>query len=188
MKGKLSDEQNKEILKTLNHTIENGVWEKSNFLKMIGKNLIKLRDEFSNKIGLGGQINSKKDHNAKIGLGSNYQEIFISLYSSTGSNFQSWEKIVQNLPKQLISRPIYGNEEDLKSVLRLKTNKHNEAYVAIYVDKKDILTLAADKASLDRLGVPLLSLKNKSLALENISRFVHSSGTYIYDNGRLVRN
>lgn len=63
-----------------------------------------------------------------------------------------------------------------------------KAYVAIYISQSDILHLSADKAPVDKLGKPLLTLKDKSISLENISRFVHVSGVYRYSNGRLIKN
>ena len=48
--------------------------------------------------------------------------------------------------------------------------------------------MSADKTPVDKLGKPLLTLKDKSLSLDNINRFVHITGTYQYGQGRLVKN
>ena len=58
----------------------------------------------------------------------------------------------------------------------------------MYINQSDILFLSADKTPVDRLGKPLLALKDKSLGLDSINRFVHQSGTYQYGQGRLVKN
>lgn len=190
MKDKLSDEQNETILKALNDAIEQGPWEQSNFLKVIGKNLIEIRDNFLNQLGASSQAQLKAEaHMAnRMALRSGQQEVYVSLYSSDGSNIQSWERIVANLPRQMISRPIYADEEDVKAMLKMKENKQNEAYVAIYINQSDILPLSPDKASVDKLGKVLLSLKDKTLNVDNISRFVHLSGVYRIANGRLIKN
>ncbi|RUR12250.1 Dot/Icm secretion system protein IcmQ [Legionella sp. km772] len=189
MNERLTDEQNARILKALNKAIEEGPWDKSNFLRMIGKNLITIRDDFLTRLGAKTEHELRNESQLanKMALRSNQQEIFISLYCFDGTNIQSWERIVANLPKQTVSRPIYANEEDLKEILKLKDNKNNEAYVAIFIDKQDILTLSSDKILKDKLGTPLLSLKDRTLNLENISRFVHSTGTYQFQRGRLVK-
>jgi intracellular multiplication protein IcmQ len=75
----------------------------------------------------------------------------------------------------------------VKSFIKSKQNRFNEAYVAIYVNQTDILTVDSDKIPLDKFGKPLLSLKNRSLCLDNITRFVHLSGVYHYRKGRLVK-
>lgn len=189
MKDRLSDEQNEAILKALNDAIEKGPWEKSNFLKVIGKNLTDVRDGFLNQLGASSHAQLKAESHLanRIALRSGQQEIYVSLYSADGTNIQSWEKIVINLPRQMISRPIYADEADIKALLKTKENKQNEAYVAIYINQFDILPLSADKAPVDKLGKTLLSLKDKTLSLDNISRFVHASGVYRYERGRLVK-
>lgn len=190
MKNRLSDQQNEMVLKALNDAIENGPWDKSNFLKVIGKNLIEIRDDFLNQLGTGSQAQLKAEtHLAnRMALRRGQKEIYISLYSSDGANLQSWEKIVVNLPRQMISRPIYADEADVIAILKTKENKVNEAYLAIYINQDDILSLSADKSSVDKLGTLLLSLKDKSLDLDNVSRFVHESGVYQLERGKLIKS
>ncbi|MBA2648244.1 MAG: Dot/Icm secretion system protein IcmQ [Legionella sp.] len=188
MNDKLSNDQNNSVLKALNEAIAQGPWDKSNFLKMIGKNLIEIRDGFLNQLDPDNQSQLKTPSHIvnRIALRSGQQEVYISLYSADGTNLQSWERIVANLPKQMISRPIYADEEDIKAVLRLKENKQNEAYVAIYINQTDILP-SSDKVLIDKLGKTLLNLKDKVLNNENISRFVHASGVYRLNYGRLIK-
>lgn len=190
MKDELSDQQTDAILKALDEAIEKGPWEDSNFLKVIGKNLREIREGFVNRLNTSGHEKSKiTAHLAnRIALRSGQQEIFIALYSSDGGNIQSWERILMNLPRQMISRPIYADEEDIKALIRTKENKLNEAYVSMYISQSDILPLPADKVPMDKLGKPLLTLKDKSLSLDNINRFVHKSGSYQFNQGKLVKN
>lgn len=189
MNTRLSNEQNDAILKALNEAIQTGPWQKSNFLKVIGKNLTEIRDNFINLLGTRHPHSLKTDSHIanRIALRSGQQEVFISLYSADGLNIQSWERIVANLPNQIISRPIYADEEDIKAVLRIKEHKQNEAYVAIYINQSDIISLSSDKASVDKLGKSLLALKTKIIKLDNISRFVHMSGVYRLKHNRLVK-
>ena len=190
MKDELSEQQTESILKALDDAIEHGPWDESNFLRVIGKNLREIRDVFANQLLLPGQEKSKiVSHLAnRIALRSGQQEIFIALYSSDGTNLQSWERILMNLPKQMISRPVYASEDDINAIIRTKENKNNEAYVSMYISQNDILQISADRTPVDKLGKPLLSLKDKSLSLDNINRFVHASGIYQYSQGRLVKN
>ena len=190
MKDDLSEQQTDEILKALDEAIEHGPWDESNFLRVIGKNLRTIRDGFSNQMNAPRQEKSKiATHLAnRIALRSGQQEIFIALYSSDGANIQSWERILMNLPRQMISRPIYASEDDIKAIIRTKENKNNEAYVSMYISQADIIQLPADKIPVDKLDKPLLTLKDKSLTLDNINRFVHTSGEYLYSHGRLIKN
>jgi intracellular multiplication protein IcmQ len=189
MKDKLSEEQSLAILKALDDAIEHGPWDKSNFLRVIGKNLQDIRDGFHSK------TTPLDHHEAKIALSiadrvklhSGQQEIFITLYSSDGTNLQAWERIIINLPKQMLSRPIYAEEEDVKSFIKTKENKNNEAYASFFINPSDILILSTEKTHLDKLGKPLLTLKDNALSLENVERFVHVSGEYQFVKGRLVK-
>ncbi|KTC91036.1 Dot/Icm secretion system protein IcmQ [Fluoribacter dumoffii] len=188
-KDSFSEEHNEAILKALDYAIHNGPWDKSNFLRSIGNRLIGIRDNYAKKINLRSreQIQSDAYLANRLALRGNQQEVFVSLYSSDGSNIQSWERIIINLPRQMISRPIYENEEQVKALIKTKENKQNEAYVAIYINKTDIIPLSPDKTLYDKLGSTLLTLKDRSLDLENVTRFVHISGVYKYSRGRLIK-
>lgn len=190
MKDELSEQQTGAILKALDDAIAEGPWDDSNFLRVIGKNLREIRESFSSEINTDGKEKAKvASHLAnRVALRSGQQEIFIALYSSNGNNLQTWEKILMNLPRQMISRPIYADEEDVEALIRTKVNKNNEAYVSMYISQTDILSLPVDKISMDKLGKPLLTLKDKSLSLDNIHYFVHRTGTYNFRQGKLVKN
>ncbi|KTD13328.1 Dot/Icm secretion system protein IcmQ [Legionella jamestowniensis] len=190
MKDELTPEQAQAILEALDETIQKGPWDESNFLRVIGKNLREIRQNFANQIGSTTEApksNASTQKEAML-LQSGQQEIFISLYTTEGNNVQAWERILANLPRQIISRPVYTNEQDVKNLIKSKQNKINEAYVVAHVNQSDILQMSADKAPADRFGRPLLTLKDRSLNLDNIVRFVHLSGVYRYIKGRLVKN
>ncbi|MGM9452638.1 Dot/Icm secretion system protein IcmQ [Legionella bozemanae] len=188
-KNTFTKEHNDAILKALDYAIQNGPWDKSNFLRSIGNRLIGIRDNFVKKINERSQEQIRADaHLAnRLALRSGQQEVFVSLYSSDGSNLQSWERIIANLPRQMISRPIYANEEQVQALIKSKENKQNEGYVAIYINETDIIHLSADKTLMDKLGSPLLTLKDRALNVDNITRFVHLSGNYKYSRGRLIK-
>lgn len=188
-KNTFTKEHNDAILKALDYAIQNGPWDKSNFLRSIGNRLIGIRDNFAKKINERSQEQIRADaHLAnRLALRSGQQEVFVSLYSSDGSNLQSWERIIANLPRQMISRPIYANEEQVQALIKSKENKQNEGYVAIYINETDIIHLSADKTLMDKLGSPLLTLKDRALNVDNITRFVHLSGHYKYSRGRLIK-
>lgn len=187
MKDELSEQQAEAILKALDEAIENGPWEESSFLRVIGKNLREIRDKFSTQVNHSEKDKLSTQMAAHTALHSDKLEVFIGLYSYDGNNMQSWERIITNLPRQMISRPIYSEEQAIKDSIRTKDNKLNEGYVSIYVEKSDVLPTTVDKTPTDKLGKSLLTLKDKSLKLENINRFVHISGIYKYLNGRLIK-
>ncbi len=191
MKNDITTEQRTAILQQLDAAIKNPHWGKSNFLKTIAKNLQQMRDDFMHDIN---NIDKKKidEINAKLAIHlsiiNNQQEIFISLYTTSGDCLAAWERILSNLSSYIISRPIYPHEEDVQFLIKSKENKINEGYVAIFVNKNDILHLAPDKILMDKFQKPLMTLKNKAIQLNNITRFVHLSGTYKFLKNRLIKN
>lgn len=189
MKDKLSEQQVLDILQALDETIAKGPWDNSNFLKVICKDLREIREGLSNYIQL--QKEQKLDPNSYV---SNRPvqvqgqiQVFVALHSREGRQIQSWERIVNNLPGQLISRPIYEHEDDIITAIKHKENKENEAYVGVFIDKSDILSVHEDKIPKDKLGKKLLVLKDNALKLENINHFVHLSVSYQYFHGRLIK-
>lgn len=190
MKDELSKEQINSIKRALEDAIEQGPWAASSFLTAIGKKLQDLRDEFLAQVNSPTEDKMKESSllATKMALRNGQQEIFIALYSFDGTNIQTWERILANLPKQMLSRPIYAKEEDAIALIRSKENKNNEAYVSIFINQGDILVLPSDKIPMDKLGKPLLTLKDKSLSTDNINRFVHESGVYTYSHGRCIKS
>ncbi len=186
----LTKQQADAVLRALDDAIVQGPWDESNFLRVIGKNLRLIRDEFVSRVESAekGSAEATTSLANQLALRRSQQKVFIALYSSDGKNMQSWEWIVTNLPRQMIARAIYANEDDVKAIIKTKENQINEAYVAIYIGEHDILQVSADKVPVDKLGKPRLLLRDGSLKLENIDYFVHQSGTYHYEGSRLVKN
>lgn len=188
MKEKLTENQAKAILKALDDAIQQGPWDESNFLRVIGKNLREIRKKFSEQINEL-SIPAGKDifQTSPAALKAGEQEVFIGLYSNEGNNLQAWERILSNLSRQVVSRPIYANEKDIIYFIKEKENKVNEAYVVARINQEDILELPVDKIPRDKFGKPLILLKDRALLLENIVRFTHLSTHYDYLKGRLIK-
>jgi len=187
MKTELTEQQISSILKMLDDAIEDGPWDESNFLKVIGKNLREIRENFIKQVIESSKEKVTAESNLTHTLHSGLQEVFVALYSTEGNTIQSWERIIANLPKQVISRPIYANEYDIQFLIKSKENKINEAYLSIFINQNDILPLASEKVPMDKFGKPLITLKDRAINLNNITRFIHLSGAYKYVKGRLVK-
>lgn len=190
MSEKLSKEQMDQILLILDKALDEAPWAATTFLTLIGKKLKKIRDEFAITID---NFGDETDGNAAI-LNKMHadrhalmKKIYIALYAFDGSNLQSWERIIEHLPSQVTSRAVYASEDDVVDSIRSKSNRINEAYAIMYVDPGFILNLPTEKVSVDKLGKPLLALKDKALQLNNLDVFVHQSGTYKYIKGHLVK-
>jgi intracellular multiplication protein IcmQ len=198
--GKI-DEQRKtarELLRALDSTIEKGPWDKSIFLGTIGKKLKEIRFNFKNRLRF---LDPGFDETNTAALpaptatnnvaaaipqpAENQMEAYVSLYNVDGGNMSKWEKILLSLDKQIVTRPVYATEQAARASIRAKTARKNDAYAAFYLTKTDIIPPKDGKAPLDRLGNPLLILKDTALKLTNITRFCHESGIYLFRNNSL---
>ena len=183
----LSTEQVAEFVKILDSLIASASWDESSFYRAMGNKLRIIRDNVNNLYNADSSQNKLSSHMVnRVALRKEQQEVFIGLYSSDGTNLFSWEQILSNLPGQIIARPIYAEEEQIKNIIKSKTNITNEAYVSIYVNQNSFVSLNADKMPIDKLGQKMLILKNNSINLEYINFFVHMFKRYQYLKGRLV--
>lgn len=198
--GKI-DEQRKtarELLRALDSTIEKGPWDKSIFLGTIGKKLKEIRFNFKNRLRFldPGFEESNTEalpspavtNNVAAAIpqpAENQIEAYVSLYNVDGGNMSKWEKILLSLDKQIVTRPVYATEQAARASIRAKTVRKNDGYAAFYLEKTDIISPKDGKAPLDRLGNPLLILKDTALKLANITRFCHESGVYLFRNNSL---
>lgn len=177
------------LLKALDNALTNGSWDETNFILIIGKKLRAMRDTLASQLKEVDEDSSSTSTflARKMAMQSTLKEVFIGLYSIEGTYLQSWERIVANLRRQMVSRPVYANEEDIKAIIKTKEKKINEAYVSIYVDPNDILDMGVDKIPIDKLGKPMLVLKDNAINLDNIDYFMHITGKYRYVRGRLIK-
>lgn len=185
----------RDVLRVLDDTIEQGPWNKSTFLGAVGKKLKDIRFGFKNRLrfldpSFEEAITSVKIESpiaAPPTKTDNQIEAFVSLYNADGGNLEKWEKILYALGRQIVTRPVYGTEKEIRAVMRAKAFVRNDAYAAFYVDKEDIIPPRDGKPPVDRLGNVLLILKDTALKNENITRFCHESGSYLFKNNTLTR-
>lgn len=185
MKEKLTKNQTEKILTILDDLLREDDWQSSNFLRTINKKVQEIRDS----VALHYQdLTAVKEntHTQAIQNVNELQKIFISLYASDGSLTSNWEWILANLPRQIVSRSIYANEIDVKALIKTKPNPVNEAYVSCMVPKEMIIEQPQEKIAFDKLGKPLMVLRDRALLLNNIIEFVHISGVYKFSEGKLV--
>ena len=184
-------EINRQLLQALDDTLAVGSWDETLLLRTIGNKLRALREKYKHGLEFeksNNHVESKKDVAMRVAERAGQTEVFVSLYNVKGADLTKWSKCLQTLSSTVLTRPVYGKEHDVKARMRAKIHDSNEAYAVIYVDKKAILEPEGkDDIMQDRLGHPLLSIKEGAITAEKITRFVHVSGQYTFENGKLVR-
>jgi intracellular multiplication protein IcmQ len=181
--------QHLEILKALNDAVNNGPWEHSAFFKAIGEKLTEIRDRFKEDLALGivEETGLPASLANRIAQRQGLIEIFVVLYNADGSNMYKWEATINSIRSQSINRPIYRDENLAKAALRGAINKQNEAYIAAFINEENIMPLPKEKRPHDRWDNELIVLNEAAIQPQNITRFIHVSGTYEIQFGKLVR-
>lgn len=192
---KINDEvqHNLDILKSLDEAIEKAEWEESLFLRTARKRLIEIRDEFKRDAHLEKYLTNEdqdipKTLAARIAKRTGLVEVFVLLYNADGKDLYRWEQILNSIQGYIVSRPVYRFEKDVKAALRAAVNKSNEAYIAAFINEHEILEMSPEKTPRDRAGIDLLTLRDGAIKKDHITRFIHQTGVYEFENEKLIRH
>ena len=180
-----SPEDVAELLEKFKETVE--LWPRDSglFLELMREKLKLIENQFAQEVTaqLPDSVLKKRSEVAQANV--DQVEVFVELYQSDGDNMQRWAMILNALPMQAISRPIYETEAGVCSMIRAKEHKNREGYAVVKVLKTNIIK--AVQPLLDSAGRVLVHVKPGTLQTNNIVRFVHYSGQYLWQNGKLIK-
>ncbi len=179
-----------ELIRALDEAIAKGNWEGGLFFQAAGKKLRDLSEKLKKELEAeGGQKPPTAEEMIDyVKQRSGLVEVYISVYCTEGRSIPRWENVLSNLPRQVVGRPIYKREKDVKDILQIKENPINDGYIIAYITEMDILKPSfKEKVAVDRFGHELIRLKDNVLKPENITKLVHLTGDYSYRNGRLTK-
>nr|NKB47707.1 Dot/Icm secretion system protein IcmQ [Legionellales bacterium] len=190
-----SDEivRSKLLLESLDKAIKEGPWARSTYLANLGKKLkehhYRIHQALTELEALEHPLKSQGGGGLaqRIAQRAGQTQVFIALYNTDGTNLAKWEKLLMGLRTLSVSRPIYANEDDMRALVRSKPNKQNEAYAVAFIDSDKIIAMEEEVLPRDKLGHALLTLKDGAITPQQVVRFMHVSGHYLYKNNKLVR-
>src|SRR3990167_9102638 len=135
-----NQEKDKKTLQVLDNLLAESTWDESTFYRAMGNKIRGMRDNFVQQMGLKNE-NTKLPSNMlnRVALRQDQCEVFIGLYCTNGTNLNTWGCILGNLPYQIIARPIYSSEDQVRTMIKEKGTLVTDAYVAVYIDQKAIL-------------------------------------------------
>lgn len=179
----------RELIDALDKAIDKGPWEKGLIFQNIGKQLKDLREQCVTHLKVSAPTTQQARQRSQrpAEASGDCRTVYISLYMSQGDDMSKWEKLLRNIQNQATTRPIYKDEEELRTMLRAKADKTNEAYVAIMVKNQDVMPPPSGDTPTDKLGHDLLILKPEAIKADNIVDFMHKSGHYAFENNQLSR-
>lgn len=101
--------------------------------------------------------------------------IYVYLYNAQGLSMETWKKMVQPsvLYEYSVNRPIYADLNALQSFMRSRHNKAQHAYLAMIINKKDVLP-GAEGILKDAMGNNLIRVREGSLQFNKLISFIHN--------------
>lgn len=173
---------------TYNDLLSDNRWQQTPFLKVMHSKLTQLKNELTSIIESSGIQEKTTPKLEKVALpeSEDFQKLFIYLYSSDGKKIDSWQRVVANIDKQFISRPIYLEEADVQHAVLHAPVTFNAGYVAIWVDKNFINIVLDEDKPKDKYGRELVSLKDNAIILEKIDYFWNNFVQYHWLKDKLI--
>lgn len=162
-------------------------WQQSPFLKIMYAKLSKFNDELSELLDEPelSSVNVESPQSLST-LDDNFQKVFIYLYSADGKKLDAWQRVVENLDRQFVTRPIYENEIDVQDVVIQAPVLLNAGYVAVWVEKKYIIQSTEVDDLKDKFGRKLISLKDRAINLGRVEYFWNNYAQYSWQNSKLT--
>jgi intracellular multiplication protein IcmQ len=180
-----SIEVNRQLVDVLDELLVAGNWEASLFLRAAGKQIHELRDRANQLlIEVTGDIATQKN-NAALEK-ADHIKAYVSLYQNEGTNLTKWYQMIKALTEHSVSRPVYRQEEQVKTLIRSKADAQHEGFVVAFIKESDVLQMPFGKTAVDRFGNELLTLRPGAVKLENIIEFVHNQQSYLLQENGLV--
>lgn len=165
-------------------------WQQSNFLKIIHARLQKLSDELAESAHIvlknneNNQSKDNQDHERTL-KEQTMQLVYIHIYTSDGKELEAWERSISHLHRQFVSRSIYSNESHAQSAAQASPIFLNAGYVAVWVEKSLIFPVEAGHELKDKLGNPVILLKDRAIQLKNIEFFWNNYTHYTWQHQKL---
>ncbi len=187
-KLKQTIEVNETLIKVIEDIIKNyDAWDASLLLKSIHSDLNNRQHEAQSLIKQAKKILEKEKEKKSSHLKHDMICIYISLYQSGEGDLKKWRRLLMNLEKSSVGRPIYRKESDVKKLIRTHRNLLHEGYAVVTVSKDSILDLPKERVVLDRFGHEQLALRLDAIQSQNIVKFIHANRyTYTFANQQLI--
>ncbi|NQY41758.1 MAG: Dot/Icm secretion system protein IcmQ [Legionellales bacterium] len=179
--------KNNDIISAFDKAITNHVWNKHALLKKYKDKLQYLKDTFVKEIDIENYMANENGYRDKKEINRTGQlKVFISLYNPDGGDLDKWSQIIHGIVENVISRPVYRVEDDIKSAITSQNKQENEGYVIVYVNNIDLIDNSKSNESQDSLGNELSFLRKNCIKKDNIVEFVYDSQHYVIKEKKLI--
>lgn len=186
----MSSDENKKKIKSIIAVLQdlysNKNWNASLPLKVLKKRVGAYIAQLEHEAENNAPSYSQSKHIETV-LPVGYLKIYIMLHQNSGENLKSWNSCLLSLTSSVLGRAVYASEHEAVKALSYKEDKAKDGYAELWVPEDVIIKLPAEKSLFDRDGQKILSLKQKSIKVENIKYFFHALGyKYAFIDSRIT--
>ena len=175
----------KSVVTSVDNILGRADYEESLFLRNAIRPLKRIREQAADLLEQCDKQQESEGHKTPI-LEKDMAPVYIHLFQSQGHDLESWAQLLRSLGRYVLGRPVYKQEDDVKSVIRAKMSSEQEGYVKVAVPAS--LLEISDKASprSDRFGNALVTLPAGIIDTQHILEFVHGNKRYHFVKGGLI--
>ncbi len=114
-----------------------------------------------------------------VGLQENEMIVYVYLFNAKGVVLRNWNNMLNAkvFYEYSVNRPIYASKNEIEAMLRTKKDKPQHAYLAVAVQKTDILQSTSDSAEQN----VLVRVREGSLKLDRLIGFFHNGNEYTWN-------
>jgi len=159
-----------EVVQHIDRCLHDANWEVSLFFKGLAGQFRDLQTKLQQGLD---QVKNHGTEKLSLDLTPpNMRKVFVLLYLTDGNNLKKWVSLLSNLSTISIGRPVYQNEQQIQSLIRSKPDARFDAYVAVYVNEKEVIEPLGKIIPKDKLGNELLTLREGAIKPQYIIEFV----------------
>ncbi len=176
-------EGSRKLISILDELLNSDDWESSLLLRTAKKHLNALKDEAKQ---IADSLDGREEREqVDCSLKEGHIKVYVSLYQTEGARLKIWHDMLKSLSEYSTSRPVYKDEEQVRTAIRSKPDMQRHAYAVVIISESGIIHF--EKPAVDRLGQELLTLKDSVIETKNIIEFIHANEKrYKFRNDTLV--
>ena len=180
---KTNKDSSRSVLAVLTKLVDHDIWDKTFILRASKKKILHLigeiRTDIKNSELKVAEV-AKQAEKKEVVLTDDMMVVYILLYQTKDTSLKGWADMFKILSRAVYCRPIYSKEKDVQAILGGFLKAQEGAYIAIVINKADILSVPEKMVARDKRDVPLITLEDNAIDLKNLKYFVHLESKYTY--------
>ena len=112
--------------------------------------------------------------------------VYVVLHATEGHLMAHWQDVLNAFPLCGMGRPVYYEEAHAIKAVERKSNAKTEGYIALQINRHDVLAMPHDKVPYDAWGQMMVVLRQQAIRQGKIIYFSHANQyRYAWQDGLL---